>query len=88
MKRSLLLALPLLAAQLAFAQSSAVPGAISYQGRVADANGVLVGDTAPVNRKVTLRIYNSASATSPLYAEEQTVTIKTDHFRFDLNAIL
>lgn len=79
MKRSLLLALPLLAAQLAFAQSS-VPGAISYQGRVADANGVLIGDTGPVNRKVTLRIYDAATATTPIYAEEQTVTINKGVF--------
>jgi predicted DNA-binding antitoxin AbrB/MazE fold protein len=79
MKRSLLLALPLLCAQLAYAQS-AVPGAISYQGRVADANGVLIGDTAPVNRKVTLRIYEQASATNALYTEEQTVTINKGVF--------
>lgn len=79
MKRSLLLVLPLLTAQLASAQS-AVPNAISYQGRVADANGVLIGDTAPVNRKVTLRIYDAATATSPVYAEEQTVTINKGVF--------
>ena len=80
MKRSLLLTLPLLTAQLAFAQSSAVPGAISYQGRVADANGVAIGDATPVNRKVTLRIYDNASATTSLYSEEQTVTINKGIF--------
>lgn len=79
MKRSLLLTLPLLCAQIAFGQS-AVPGAISYQGRVADASGVLIGDTAPVNRKVTLRLYDSAAATTSLYTEEQTVTINKGVF--------
>ena len=79
MKRSLLLALPLFTAQLACAQS-AVPSAISYQGRVADASGVLIGDTAPVNRKVTLRLYDSAAATTSLYTEEQTVTINKGVF--------
>lgn len=79
MKLSLILALPLLTAQLASAQSS-VPSAISYQGRVADAAGVLIGDAAPVNRKVTLRIYDQATATTPLYAEEQTVTINKGVF--------
>ncbi len=80
MKRSLLLSIPFLTASLAFAQTSAVPNAISYQGRVADANGVLIGDTAPVNRKVTLRIYDSATASAPIYAEEQTVTINKGVF--------
>lgn len=79
MKRSLFLTLPFLYAAPASAQS-AVPGAISYQGRVADANGVLIGDAAPVNRKVTLRIYDAATATTPLYAEEQTVTINKGVF--------
>jgi len=66
----------------AFAQSS-VPGLISYQGRVADAAGVPVGNTAPVNRTVIFRVWDSPSATGSanrLYSEQQNVTISGGEF--------
>jgi hypothetical protein len=69
----LLLAAPLLHAQ-------ATPNLMSYQGRVTDAAGVLIGNSAPVNRTVTFRLYAAASAGSALYAETQTVTISGGEF--------
>lgn len=74
MKCSLILTLPLLCVQLASAQSN-IPGSISYQGRVSDAAGILIGETVPVNREVILRIYGSPTGTDVRYAEKQTVTI-------------
>lgn len=83
MKR-LLLALALLVSSAAMhAQTNTVPLLISYHGRVTDANGVAIGNTAPTNRKVRLRIYNHKSDSAPankLYTEEQTVTISNGEF--------
>jgi len=84
MKRILLAALALAALPLAgFAQSSAVPLRISFQSRVTDAAGVPIGNTTPVNRTVTLRIWDNPTATATtnrLYSESQTVTIANGEF--------
>jgi len=56
------------------------PILMSYQGRVSDASGTLIGNAAPVNRLVTFKFYSSASATTPVYAEAQTVTISAGEF--------
>ncbi len=67
----------------AIAQSSAVPGLISYQGRLADAAGAPLGTAAPVNRVVVFRIWNDATATGAanrLYSEQQTVTVSSGDF--------
>ncbi|MGV3659275.1 MAG: hypothetical protein ACO1TE_03800, partial [Prosthecobacter sp.] len=64
-------------------QTSQVPGLISYQGIVTDTSGVLVGNSAPVNREVVFRIWDSstASATGNLvYSERQVVTISKGEF--------
>jgi len=68
----------LLSVSLASAQT--VPNLLSYQGRVTDASGVLIGNSAPVNRAVTFRIYSGSSGGSALYAETQTATISGGEF--------
>lgn len=73
------------AATSALAQTitSAVPGFISYQGRVTTATGTLVGAGTPVNRTVTFRIWNHATdslATNLVYSEQQTATISEGEF--------
>ncbi len=84
MKRKLLAAAALLAAPVAlFAQASAVPNVISYQGKVTDAGGLLIGSPTPVNRTVTFRIWGTPSDFGPanrLYSEQQTVTIANGEF--------
>jgi hypothetical protein len=76
--------LALLAFQsLSFGQTTAVPGSISYQGRVYTPAGALVGAGTPVNRTVIFRIWDSPSATAVgnlLYSETQTVTISEGEF--------
>lgn len=57
-----------------------VPARMSYQGRVTDANGQPIGNTSPVNRTTTFRLYTAASGGSPIYAETQTVTISAGEF--------
>lgn len=68
---------------LATAQTSAVPGFISYQGRVVDASGANVGAGTPVNRTVIFRIWDSPSSTNAanlIYSEAQTVTVSEGEF--------
>jgi hypothetical protein len=68
----------LLAAPLLHGQST--PSLMSYQGRVTDAVGALIGDPSPVNRKVDFRLYADPSGGNALYAETQTVTISGGEF--------
>jgi hypothetical protein len=75
----------LFTALLCLAQSplhAAVPSLISYQGHVTDATGN-IGESAPVNRTITFRIWNSATAIADanrLYAEKMVVTINKGDF--------
>lgn len=67
----------------ATAQTSAVPGFISYQGRVVDAAGANVGAGTPVNRTVIFRIWDNPSSTNTanlIYSEAQTVTVSEGEF--------
>lgn len=56
------------------------PSLMSYQGRVSDAAGTLIGATNPVNRTVTFKFYSTSTGGTPLYAEAQTVTISAGEF--------
>ena len=67
------------AATLTFAAAE-TPGLMSYQGRVSDAAGVLIGSSAPVNRTITFKFYSTGTGGTPLYAEAQTVTISAGEF--------
>jgi hypothetical protein len=75
----------LFTALLCLAQSplhAAVPSLISYQGHVTDATGN-IGESAPVNRTITFRIWDSATAIADanrLYAEKMVVTINKGDF--------
>ena len=77
---------PLLATLCLFQSShaaTAVPDAISYQGRALTATGALIGATTPVNRTVIFRIWDhpSNSLTANLmYSEQQVVTIAEGEF--------
>lgn len=74
---------------LAFAQTSSVPALINYQGRATDASGALLGNTAPVNRTIVFRIWDSPSSTaagSRLYSEQQNVTITGGDFSVMIGA--
>src|SRR5690606_9514093 len=70
----------LFALSTAFAIADTVPTLMSYQGRVTNAGGELVGGGGPVNRSVTFRFYTSPTGGAALYAETQTVTISAGEF--------
>ncbi len=81
--KKLLLALVAVASPASVLAQSAVPNLMSYQSRVADAAGVPLGNTTPVNRIVLFRIYDSPNLSAPanrLYSEQQTVTIAAGEF--------
>lgn len=81
MKKTALFA-ALLVLPLANPAHALVPSLISYQGHVADTAGN-IGATAPVNRTVTFRLWNHATATAntnKLYAETAVVTINNGDF--------
>jgi hypothetical protein len=83
--RLLLALVPLFAMpSAAFAQASAVPSLISYQGTVFQADGVTpVGQGTPVNRSVVFRIWNHQSNSTLadlIYSETQVVTIADGQF--------
>lgn len=80
-----IIAAALLLPAVAGAQSvtSAVPGFISYQGRVLNSSGGLVGTGTPVSRTVIFRIWDHPSNTlvaNLLYSEAQTVTVSEGEF--------
>ena len=83
------LSLPLLAAGLlpssttAQTVTSAVPNLISYQGKVSNSSGTLVGAGTPVNRLVIFRIWSHQSNSTVgdlVFSEQQTVTISEGEF--------
>ncbi|MBU6327345.1 MAG: tail fiber domain-containing protein [Verrucomicrobia bacterium] len=59
---------------------STVPKLMSYQGRVTDSAGIAIGNSAPVNRTVTFRLYSVSSGGTATYNETQTVTISGGEF--------
>lgn len=74
---------PLLAAFALPIQAQIAPSLMSYQARVTDASGTLIGKDRPENRTVTFRFYSDASSTDAsklLYAETQSVTISGGEF--------
>ncbi len=64
----------------AFLQAQAVPGLVSYQGKVVDGSGIGLGTGTPVNRKILFRLFDSGTAGDRLWSEEQTVTLSNGDF--------
>ena len=63
--------------------TTAVPGYITYQGRVFTSSGALVGAGTPVNRIVIFRVWghqSNSTAADLVYSEQQTVTIAEGEF--------
>jgi Chaperone of endosialidase len=81
MKLKLLAAfVSLLAATAGLAQTSTVPSLLSYQGRVTDSGGNLIGSSTPANRTVKFQLYTASSGGTSVWAETQTVTISGGEF--------
>jgi len=76
--------LPALAPSGAHAQAVPnPPDRMTYQGYLVDANGAVLGASAPKNYDVIFRIWNDQSSTDTshrLWAEQQTVTVDKGYF--------
>lgn len=59
---------------------SLVPTKLSYQGRVSDSSGTLIGAAQAVNRTVYYKLYTVSTGGTPVWAESQTVTISAGEF--------
>jgi hypothetical protein len=53
---------------------------MTYQGFIAGSDGVALGNTAPKNYDVIFRIYDGEGSNTPLWGEQQTVTVDKGYF--------
>jgi hypothetical protein len=51
------------------------PERMTYQGFLADANGVPIGNATPANFTIVFRIYDASQGGNPLWSEQQVVTV-------------
>ena len=86
LKRSAWLSVMALVASLHLAESaqaqatSRPPERMTYQGFIAGSDGVALGNTAPKNYDVIFRIYDGEGSNTPLWGEQQTVTVDKGYF--------
>ena len=74
-------ALILLSGNQTLAQNNAKPPTqLTYQGFLTDANGVPFGNTAPVNKTVIFRIYDSLTGGTIKWSSQQVVTVDKGYF--------
>ncbi|MCX6854607.1 MAG: hypothetical protein NTV80_06850, partial [Verrucomicrobia bacterium] len=56
------------------------PTAVHYQGSVLDAQGAPLAPTTPTNYKIEFRLYSAITAGTPIWSEEQLVTVSQGLF--------
>ena len=56
------------------------PERLTYQGFIAGSDGVALGNSAPKNYDVIFRIYDTEASNTPLWGEQQTVTVDKGYF--------
>lgn len=56
------------------------PERLGYQGYIAGSDGVPLGNSAPKNYDIIFRIYDGEGSTTPLWGEQQTVTVDKGNF--------
>ena len=67
-------------ADLAQAADANPPERMTYQGFLVDGNGAALGNSVPANYDVVFRIYNAKSGGTPIWSEQQTVTVDKGYF--------
>ncbi|MDA7520720.1 hypothetical protein N8546_00905 [bacterium] len=67
-------------ADLARAADANPPERMTYQGFLVDGNGAALGNSVPANYDVVFRIYNAKSGGTPIWSEQQTVTVDKGYF--------
>jgi hypothetical protein len=66
--------------RVAFAATANPPDVMTYQGFLVDANGVPLAQSNPQNYPIAFRIYSGQSGGTPLWAEQQIVTVDKGSF--------
>ena len=66
--------------RLAQAADGKPPTQLTYQGFLTDANGVPLGNTAPLNKTIIFRIYDAATGGNLKWSAQQVVTLDKGHF--------
>ncbi len=66
--------------RLTWAADAKPPTQLTYQGFLTDANGVPLGNTAPLNKTIIFRIYDAATAGNLKWSAQQVVTLDKGHF--------
>ena len=66
--------------RLARAADAKPPTQLTYQGFLTDANGVPLGNTAPLNKTLIFRIYDAATSGNLKWSAQQVVTLDKGHF--------
>ena len=56
------------------------PDRMTYQGYLVDSDGDPLGNSAPANYDVVFRIYNVKSGGTPIWSEQQTITVDKGYF--------
>ena len=56
------------------------PTKLTHQGFLTDANGLPLGNAAPVNKSIIFRIFAAPAAGTPLWAAQQVVTVDKGHY--------
>ena len=56
------------------------PERMTYQGYLVDGNGDPLGNSAPTNYDVVLRIYKAKQGGTAIWAEQHTVTVDKGYF--------
>ena len=56
------------------------PERMTYQGYLVDGNADPLGNSAPANYDIVFRIYNVKSGGTPIWSEQQTVTVDKGYF--------
>ena len=56
------------------------PTKLTHQGFLTDANGLPLGNAAPVNKSIIFRIFDAPAAGNRLWAAQQVVTVDKGHY--------
>ena len=56
------------------------PTKLTHQGFLTDANGLPLGNAAPVNKSIIFRIFDAPAAGTRLWAAQQVVTVDKGHY--------
>ncbi len=70
----------ILSLTVVLSRAQAVPGLLSYQGKIVDAGGVGLGTGTPVSRNFLFRLFDAPTGGTRLWSEVQSVSLSNGEF--------